>query len=246
MKYILFFKYILILLFLIPPILAQENETINLTLNLNNTTENTNNCNISIKLLTQKESYGPGEQIQFYNNLSTKNHIYKIKYYIIDEQNQIIKNPVITQNLNQKTFTPNQKRNDYEITIKNELLEIDCNNINQIKTSEKTVLIEGNPNITEEEPKIATIKPTTAKTTTKTTTTKQTTNKTQTQQKDYTITPLAQSESLLNNKGEENATETFISAEEKSRSYALYMLIAALIILTIYLMKNGFQNKRDN
>lgn len=239
-------KYLIIILLLIPTVLALENETISLTLQLNST----NNCNVTIGILTQKESYSPGEQIIFYNNLSDKNHNYKIKYYIMDEQNQVIKNPVITQNLNQKTFTPNQKKNDYEITIKNELLEIDCNNINQIITSEKTLLIEGNPNITEEEPK--TIKQTTKtakETATKTTTGKQTANKTakqETQQKDYTITPLAQSESLLNNKGEENATEMFISGEEKSRSYAPYMLIAALVLLTIYLMKNGFQNKRNN
>ncbi len=244
-------KYLIILLLLLlPTALALENETIAITLNLNSTIENTNNCNIILSISTQKESYNPGEQIQFYNNLSDKNRNYKIKYYIIDEQNQIIKQPVITQNLNQKTFTPNQKKNDYEITIKNELLEIDCNNVNTIKTAEKTILIEGNPNITEEEAKTVTIKQSTKEPTIKTSgkqaTTKQTANKTEARQKDYTITPLAQFESLLNNKGGENATEMFISAEEKSRSYAFYMLIAALIILTIYLMKNGFQNKRNN
>lgn len=238
-------KYLIIFLLLLPAALALENETISLTLQLNST----NNCNITISVSTQKESYSPGEQIQFYNNLSEKNHDYKIKYYIIDEQNQIIKNPVITQNLNQKTFTPNQKKNDYEITIKNELLEIDCNNINQITASEKTVLIKGNPNITEKIAENKTQKTTIKSTTSKTTTAKQAANKTakqETQQKDYTITPLAQSESLLNNKGEQNATEMFISGQEKSRSYAPYILIAALVLLTIYLMKNGFQNKRNN
>lgn len=236
---------IITILLLLPMAFAAENETVILTLQLNST----NNCNITISISTAKELYSPGEQIQFYNNLSEKNHNYKIKYYIINEQNEIIKNPVITQNLNLKTFTPNQKRNNYEITIKNELLEIGCNNLNQITTSEKTLLIEGNPNITEDEPK-SSAKQTakeTAKTQAKASQTKAAnkTAKTETPQKNYTIAPLAQSESLLNNKGED-ADEIFVSGEEKSKSYVPYMLIAALVLLTVYLMKNGFQNKRNN
>lgn len=232
---------------LIPLTLAHENETISLTLNL---TEQQyiieNNCNITISVSAQKETFGPGEQIIFYNNLSEKSHSFKIRYYVIDENNTIVKASVITQNLNAKYFTPKERKYDYEITIKNELLEINCNNTNPLKVSEKTLLIRGNPNITEKtvETKDTAKKSATAKQETKAAAKEQ--KKEETAKKDYTITPLASSESLLNDGSDKNTTEIFISGQEKARTYAPYILIAALILLVVYLMKNDIKDKSNN
>lgn len=245
MRLILAISIILILTSI--SIQANQNQTIAINLQIKE-------CQITIN--TNKEIYEPKEQIKFYNNISIQNN-FTIKYYIVDSQNQIIKNSVITKNINEKYFTPKESKTDQIITIISELQAPNCET-----NTEKSIFIKGNPNLIETATKttISTAKTTTTKTITSKAPTvpKTTSNKTtaisktkQTtqlnQQKSYEITPINSTTTLLNPKSEENTDEViFSSSEEKARNFAKYSIFGAIFLFIIGVKSNGNKNKNNS
>ncbi len=110
--------FIIVALLLIPCVLADHcNETVD-----NHT------CSVSISLSSEKDVYLSGERIKFYNTLTNESYAFKIEYWIEDENQTIVKKPVTTQNVNEKSYTPKIKEEEKILFIKNRLLSVDCNN----------------------------------------------------------------------------------------------------------------------
>jgi len=122
--------------------------------NTDNTTDNiTNSCSVSIKIYVKNESkiceeninhiYNNSIQIKFYNKLefsgnsSTKN--YSIEYWVEDILGNNIKSKVITNNQDEKSFTPKIDESDRILVIKSAIKSIDCNILND--TDKKVLLI---------------------------------------------------------------------------------------------------------
>lgn len=127
------------------------NETINITANitLNNIT-NENMCNITlgIRIKEDKPIYYNKESIKFYNtlNVSPGHKIeYTIEYWVEDIYGNILKSNVQTSNLNEKSYTPSVDEKTVAIAIKNQLINITCNNSMQTNiingTAEKIIIV---------------------------------------------------------------------------------------------------------
>ncbi len=112
---------------------------------IQNTTEETalpeGMCNIALDLKTNTLYSKNKEKIEIYNNLTNKDYSFIIEYWIEDQDKNIIKDKIETNNLNKKQFTPNLKESQ-NITIKNNLKSIGCININNKTSNELSIFIE--------------------------------------------------------------------------------------------------------
>ncbi len=143
-------KYFIIILALIltsvsaysheAPCNASENTTIQNTTEENNTLPK-GMCDIAIDLKTNTLISKNKEKIEIYNNLTSREYGFLIEYWIEDQNGDIIKEKIETNNLNKKQFTPRLKESQ-NITIKNNLKSISCININNKTSSELSVFIE--------------------------------------------------------------------------------------------------------
>ena len=212
---------------------AKENQTIQITLEVKE-------CQLSV--ITNKETYQPGEQIKFYNNITPITKDFSISYFITTQNNSVLKKTVTTKNLNEKHFTPKIRNHDELLIIKSEISSRYCN-----ADAEKTVLVKGEPNLTSQ------IKPKNKNKTIVKQEIKSATNKTKTslvlnQEKTYEIEPLGTTETLLNQELPKNQTESisFISGEEKSKEFAKYGFIIAIILLIVGIKYYGTKNKNNH
>jgi len=98
-------------------------------------------CDIAVDLKTNTNSSKNKEKIDIYNNLTSREYSFLIEYWIEDQNENIIKDKIETNNLNKKQFTPRLKESQ-NITIKNSLRSIDCTNINNKTSSELNIFIE--------------------------------------------------------------------------------------------------------
>lgn len=98
-------------------------------------------CNIALGLKTNALYSKNKEKIEIYNNLTDKDYSFIIEYWIEDQNKNIIKEKIETNNLNKKQFTPNLKESQ-NITIKNNLKSINCTNINNKTSNELSIFIE--------------------------------------------------------------------------------------------------------
>ncbi len=143
-------KFFIIILTLIitSGIVYSHDATCNLTaenITIQNTTEETalpeGMCDIALDLKTNTLYSKNREKIEIYNNLTNKDYSFIIEYWIEDQNKNIIKEKVETNNLNKKQFTPRLKESQ-NITIKNSLKSIGCTNINNKTSNELSIFIE--------------------------------------------------------------------------------------------------------
>lgn len=135
----------------------EANQTTNYTsTNITNTINSTsqtnlpsNSCNVFISLETSKQIFENKEKIEFYNKLSENGHFFEIEYWIEDLDGNIVKSRITTTNTNKKSYTPSIKQKEKALVIKNRLVSINCENINNKTASEKLVVVK-NPAYLEE------------------------------------------------------------------------------------------------
>jgi len=132
------------------------NQTTNLTVPEINTTSNDsqnlsgqNFCNVSIGVETQKTFFENKEKIEFFNTLTIKEFDFEIEYWIEDSQGDIVKSKRTTTNTNKKSYTPSIKQKEQALVIKNRIVFVDCENLNNRTSSEKVVVV-SNPDFEEE------------------------------------------------------------------------------------------------
>jgi len=128
-----------------------NNTTVNNTGNFtDNSTDNISNnivpgCNISINIIIRNESmvYGDAQAIKFQNKLNITgiavNLSYSIEYWVEDLDGNFIKNRVVTNNQDDKSFTPHIEESDKVLMIKNNIKNSSCNIIND--SSAKIIII---------------------------------------------------------------------------------------------------------
>ena len=106
-------------------------------------------CNISLGIRSDKLLYDSGEKIEFYNTLSAlkgkdgKTVQYSIEYWIEDLFGNIVKKPVITSNLNKKSYTPKINEPDRVFVIKSRIEWISCNNTCEKTSAMAFVIVKG-------------------------------------------------------------------------------------------------------
>ena len=128
-------KQIIILILLLPLIFAKtveicENKTI---------PDKGNECNAVLSISTEKSVYNNKEKIEIINNLTVKNK-FIIEYWVEDSNSTIIKTKRNTTNIEPKSYTPALINTD-KLKIKNSLVYLECNNTNNITSSEKEILV---------------------------------------------------------------------------------------------------------
>jgi len=101
-------------------------------------------CNVTLDLDVDKLIYEYSEKIKIKHILSDKTYPYFIEYYVEDIFGEIIKNPIITTNVNQKTFSPKFSGSEKAFIIKSKLNNVYCNNSASKLEDEKIVLVKGN------------------------------------------------------------------------------------------------------
>jgi len=121
---------------------------IDVTVEVTNNLPIVQSCNTSIGVSTSKEIYNHEEKIHFNNTLTNKTLDFQIEYWIEDLFGKIVKNKIITSNLQQKSYTPKFEDKQAVFLIKNELLT-SCQNVGR-NASEKIVVVR-NENFLEEE-----------------------------------------------------------------------------------------------
>jgi len=120
--------------------------------NQTNTTEEsiqkTENCDASISIETEKEIYENGESIKFKHRIMNSSSNFKIEYWIEDLFGNIVKAKRITQNLNQKSYSPKITEEEKAFIIKS-ILYSDCDSDESNNYAEKIVIVK-NKNIKED------------------------------------------------------------------------------------------------
>lgn len=101
-------------------------------------------CNITINISSDKQLYNDSEQIKFYNKLNNNTFPFVIEYWIEDLFGIIIKEKQNTSNQNQKTYSPDIDEKDRVFILKNQLVNVGCNNINEITESIREIIITSN------------------------------------------------------------------------------------------------------
>jgi len=86
---------------------------------------------MDIGLKNNSNLFENGVSIKFRNNISivdnnSAEHTYVIEYWIEDLFGAIIKSKIITENTNEKSYTPNIKEKDAILIIKNRLVNVSC------------------------------------------------------------------------------------------------------------------------
>ncbi|HZX12714.1 MAG TPA: hypothetical protein VFE88_04630 [Candidatus Nanoarchaeia archaeon] len=85
-------------------------------------------CEVSLEVFAEKQMYNNSDKVKFYNKLSDESFPFKIEYWVEDAAGDVVKNPVVTQNTKQKSFTPRIKEKEKVFVIKSRLVEIECQN----------------------------------------------------------------------------------------------------------------------
>ena len=130
------FREIFLILILLPLCSAKLEETIELSVKVE---EPIIKCNNSISIHTARDLYEKGETIVFQNVLNNDTLNFSISYWIEDLFGEIVKKKVTTKNLNDKRYTPRFEGKTQILIIKNKLI---TNCYNQgINTSEKVLII---------------------------------------------------------------------------------------------------------
>lgn len=97
-------------------------------------------CNATLQIETGKQLYLNKERIGILNNLSEKDYPFEITYWVEDLFGRLVKQPVITKNLNMKSFTPNIESPVEVFVIRSNLTSIACNN-NATHVSDSALII---------------------------------------------------------------------------------------------------------
>jgi hypothetical protein len=85
-------------------------------------------CNVSISIDSNAQTFDKGDKIEFYNKLNSKSFDYIIEYWIEDTNNTIIKQKRNTTNQAKKSFTA--KNINTDIVLKARIAHLGCEDIN--------------------------------------------------------------------------------------------------------------------
>jgi len=139
---------------------SSSNTSSNSSENLSSDNTSSSQCNVSIRNYVKNESiiYEDGLQIKFYNKLdiNTTSHIggddlnYSIEYWIEDLFGNIVKSKTLTNNQDEKSFTPKISETDKIFFIKSNIKEFQIEGINCaiIKNSSEKIILVKNQNYT--------------------------------------------------------------------------------------------------
>jgi hypothetical protein len=132
-----------------------EDNTQNETIEVNISSIISCQINLSIELANEQQYYDQGTKIFFYNNMSVAGIndkiSYNIEYWIDDLSGNILKNKVMTNNLNQKSYTPKIDETDKILIIKNRLVNASCNISNESILEYSKIILIRNPDFEPEE-----------------------------------------------------------------------------------------------
>jgi ribosomal protein L23 len=132
------------------------NATTNSTINATNMTNLTANQTIvidpSLTIATEKTNFANGEQIKFRHIIENKTQQYEIEYWIEDLFGEIIKSKKITENTNEKSYTPSIKEKDKILVIKS-ILYVECNDTNLSNNYAEKIVFVVNPDYEQQEQK---------------------------------------------------------------------------------------------
>ncbi len=165
---------IVLLFVLVHGVAGLENETVNETMQgnqtingVNGTVSNVtleaipgmeNECTVVPTLEVEKEFYNYSETIVFQNKLSNKSFNFIIEYWVEDDLGKVVKAPIQTSNTNKKQFTPRFDAGEIVLLLKNRLVWVSCNNTNEELSAMQRVHVV-NPNYVEELEEVAIEKP---------------------------------------------------------------------------------------
>lgn len=127
-----------ILIFLLIPITING---IDVVLGIN--TQVMQPCDVSVSIITSKESYQEGEKIEFFNKLSNTNHKYKIEYWLENENGTVLYKNKNTTNTKKKSITLSKtmlKKIDTDMILLRNKIYIECDDINESDNSAEKVL----------------------------------------------------------------------------------------------------------
>jgi hypothetical protein len=96
-------------------------------------------CDVSLAIETEKQVYDPGEKISFQHAVSSQEHPFEIEYWVEDLYGNIVKEISITENDNQKSYTPKAGQ-EQALILKAEIFP-KCSNINYETYAEKMVVV---------------------------------------------------------------------------------------------------------
>ena len=131
----------------IPDVLNPTNSSQHRKCNISTEVYIKNNNTISNSTTNNDIMVYDEESIKFYNKIFdndktlAKDITFSIEYWVEDLFGNILKDKVITQNLNEKSYTPKIEENDKVIIIKNRLIDIGCDMERSRIYSEKMVIV---------------------------------------------------------------------------------------------------------
>ncbi|MBR9693267.1 hypothetical protein GOV07_05070 [Candidatus Woesearchaeota archaeon] len=101
-------------------------------------------CNItlSLELKEPKLYYENGETIKFWNRLDAGDSPFSIRYWIEDLDGELQK-LTLTENTNQKRWTPHTNKEFDVFLLKNEIELLACNNTNNKTSDERLIVVKG-------------------------------------------------------------------------------------------------------
>jgi hypothetical protein len=100
-------------------------------------------CNVSLALNIEKKVFEKNESIVFDHLLSNTTFEFEIEYWVEDLFGNEIKIKHMTDNLNEKQFSPDFDEQDKAYFIKSNLTKISCNNTGTKTFSETLVVVKG-------------------------------------------------------------------------------------------------------
>ncbi|RMF55519.1 lamin tail domain-containing protein [Candidatus Woesearchaeota archaeon] len=130
---------------------GKENSIINLTganessNETNSSEENeTNECNASIKILTEQSVYESGEKVEIMYEVNNEPEEFVVEYWVEDLFGNIVKDKRETTNANKKSWTPSIAEQEKSFLIKTNLTEASCNDTEKSDNyDEKLIAVKG-------------------------------------------------------------------------------------------------------
>ena len=103
-------------------------------------------CDLDLNVLTEKLFYANKEKVGFYNQLNEKTFPFTIEYWVEDLFGNYLKDKVVTENTNKKSYTPSIEEVDRVLYLKSEVKPL-CNDTNSTNNFAEKMLIVTNTEI---------------------------------------------------------------------------------------------------
>ncbi|MEK6916312.1 MAG: hypothetical protein AABW92_01080 [Nanoarchaeota archaeon] len=101
-------------------------------------------CNISLKMTTDKQIYEEGENVNIFHNLNNKTFPFEIEYWIEDIFGEVVKQKTTTSNTDKKSYTPKIIVAEKAFVVSSNLTHTACNNIENNTLKQSIVVFRGN------------------------------------------------------------------------------------------------------